>query len=550
MPESKRRRQHVTRSGEYTGMIGVSAHPEEFPIVREFFELFKTPWEFYRSDREYEVLLCTGDRQVRDDAARLVVIYSGRKLAADAHNEEDARRGQARARVLAYKSARIPIYGDSITFGGRESGFLVDADSARPVAYVDHSGGRAVARIGYDLFREVGTLLTAGQPASNAGIPSLDLHIAMLRELIVESGAKLVEIPPVPEGYRFIACLTHDVDHPSIRSHRLDHTMWGFLYRSVFGSVFNALRGRASASQVLRNWAAAVKLPFVYLGVAKDFWCEFDRYPKLERGRRSSFFVIPFKNRPGRTDSGPAPRHRAAGYSAAEIARHIQTLRSVGCEIGLHGIDAWLDGSKGREELEEIRRITGAQEVGVRMHWLYFDERSPLTLEQAGADYDSTIGYNDAVGYRAGTAQAYQPLGTARLIELPLHIMDTALFFPNRLNLSPEAAGKQVGAIIDNAVRFGGSVTVNWHDRSVAPERCWGEFYVALLDELESKGAWFATAAEAVSWFRMRRTAAFEYADGESDVRVKMPVESGRNLPALQIRVRNARESQAGLRVS
>jgi hypothetical protein len=31
--------------------------------VREFCEPFKTPWEFYRRDRQYEVLLCAGDGQ-------------------------------------------------------------------------------------------------------------------------------------------------------------------------------------------------------------------------------------------------------------------------------------------------------------------------------------------------------------------------------------------------------------------------------------------------------------------------------------------------------
>ena len=41
-------------------MIGVIANPSERPIVSEFFELFKTPWEFYQSDRHYDVLLSSG----------------------------------------------------------------------------------------------------------------------------------------------------------------------------------------------------------------------------------------------------------------------------------------------------------------------------------------------------------------------------------------------------------------------------------------------------------------------------------------------------------
>ena len=96
--------------------------------------------------------------------------------------------------------------------------------------YQRESRGRDVARIGYDLFAEIRTLLTVGQPAAYASIPTLDLHIALLRDLIVASGAPLVEIPPVPEGYRFIACLTHDVDHPSIRPTQMGpHDVWVFV---------------------------------------------------------------------------------------------------------------------------------------------------------------------------------------------------------------------------------------------------------------------------------------------------------------------------------
>lgn len=535
-------------------MIGVIANPAEYAFIKEFFELFKTPWEFYRSDREYAVLLCAGDVKFDEKAAKLVVIYGGRQLAFDGlvsrGAELDVVRQQDDGRLLAWHENRIPIYGNSVTFREQESGFLTDAESQQPVGYLVQSGGGLLARIGYDLFREVDILLTAGQPIRNAGIPALELHIALLRDLIVASGAELFEIPPVPEGYRFIACLTHDVDHPSIARHRFDHTMFGFLYRAVFGSLFKAATGRIPARQLLTNWVAALKLPFVYLGLAKDFWQEFDRYPKLEGGPCSSFFIIPFKDDPGSSDRGPAPKHRASGYRATDIAGQIQALQAAGCEIGLHGIDAWRDSSKGREELAEIRRITGMPEIGVRMHWLYFDQQSPVTLERAGADYDSTVGYNETIGYRAGTTQVYKPLETTRLLELPLHIMDTALFYPSRLSLSHGEARKRVGCVIDNAVRFGGSVTVNWHDRSIAPERCWGDFYVELVDELKSKGAWFATAAETVAWFRKRRAATFDGADGESaGVRVKSGVKVRVDLPDLQLRAHGVQESNQKIMV-
>src|SRR5262249_55954283 len=58
--------------------------------------------------------------------------------------------------------------------------------------------------------------------------------------------------------------------------------------------------------------------------------------------------------------------------------------------------------------------------------------------------------------------------------------------------------------------RFGGTVVVNWHCRSLAPERLWGAFYRNLLKDIESDDrVWFTTAAQAVDWFRWRRSIQF-----------------------------------------
>ena len=369
------------------------------------------------------------------------------------------------------------------------------------------------------------------------------MHIALLRDLIIGCGVPLVEVPPIPDGSSFIACLTHDVDHPAIRHHKWDHTMFGFLYRAVIGSLIQVFRRRVPVRHLFTNWAAALTLPLVHLGLAKDFWHEFDRYLEIEKGLHSTFFVIPFKNCPGQSAAGQAPRIRASSYAARDIADHLRRFVLAGCEVGLHGINAWLDSSKGREELDEITRITGVQSVGVRMHWLYFDDDSPLALEKAGISYDSTMGYNETVGYRAGTSQAFKPLQATLLLELPLHVMDTALFFSSHLNASAMGAWKLVSAVIENAHRFGGVMTVNWHDRSIAPERLWDRFYVDLVDELRSRGPWFATARQAVSWFRQRRSVVFERAGQDPEViRARVCLAPQEEVPGLRLRLHNPLE--------
>src|ERR1700693_1949154 len=519
-------------------MIGVIADSADHDIVREFFELFKTPWEFFKPDRKYEVLLCAGDFNF-NETAKLVLRYSGSKIAFDNQEKLRTHCPQGNTHVLSHQGNHIPIYGICLTFPEIANGILVDEDSRECAAYIDESGGRVAARIGYGLLREIRTLLTSGQPVANAGLPALDLHISFLRDLITYCGIPLVEIPPVPDGYQFAACLTHDVDHPAIRQHKWDHTMFGFLYRAIFDSLRKTLGGQMALRDLFRNWAAALKLPFVHLGLTKDFWGEFDdRYLELEKGLRSTFFVIPFSNKPGNKSSGPAPSIRASRYGAQNIADAIHKLTAAGCEVGLHGIDAWMDSSKGCQEMDEIRRVTGTSEVGVRMHWLYYDQQSPVVLEQAGAAYDSTIGYNETVGYRAGTTQVFKPLTTNQLLELPLHIMDTALFYSNHLGLSRQQAKSLVRPMLDNAVRFGGALTINWHDRSLGPERLWGEYYSDLIQDLRSRGAWFSTASQATAWFRKRRSAEFKTdSSAPGAVRAHVAVDQRDNLPALRLRI-------------
>jgi len=518
-------------------MIGVIADIAEHEAVREFFEAFKTPWEFYGEGTRYDVVLCSGDFQF-DSTAGLIVLYASGRTGFD--DRQGIPTGQQRSQgcMLSYRGSCIPIYAEAITFTNNDD-LLVDEHSHESVVHLDRSGRATFCRIGYNLFAELRTLLCVGQPIVNAAIPTLELHIAVLRELISGCGISLVEIPPVPDGYEFIVCLTHDVDHPSICPHKWDHTAIGFLYRAVFGSLRNFIGGRISARDLLTNWEAALKLPFVYLGLADDFWRHFaERYLAIEEGVPSTFFVIPFQGRPGKSGNHGVAKLRSAKYGAEDVADSIRKLRAAGCEVALHGIDAWVDGAAAEEELAEIRRLTGASDIGVRMHWLFYGEQSPLILEQARAAYDSTVGYNETVGYRAGTTQAYKPFGTKHLLELPLHIMDTALFYPAHLGLTPQQAEPYLQRMTEDVVRFGGCLTINWHDRSVAPERLWGATYRHLLQDLKRRGAWFATAGQAASWFRKRRAATFE-ADCERPGKVGVNVKGSHreSLPGLRLRI-------------
>lgn len=491
-------------------MIGVVSKNDEVEAVREFFQLFKTPWEFYLPEHTYDFVIVTSEQIPEDLDASLMLVYSSRSTELDGRLGITVRATE-QTDWLEWDAFAFPIYRCAAVLQGAGRSFIGRRGSLDSVGLeVDRTAPQTL-RIGYNLFEEVAFLLSKGQPSGNAHVPTLDIHISLLKSLMAGSGKPFVEIPPVPVGYDFMACLSHDVDFIGIREHKFDMTTWGFLYRATVGSLFDLLRGKKSSwSKLLQNWRAAFSLPLVHLGLVDDFWLEFDRYLEIERGLHATYFFIPFKNCPGALRTGPAPQNRAAKYDVLDSKEDIRKLVEQGCEVSLHGIDAWRDLQKGEIESNQIRKLAGQSSVGIRMHWLYFDEQSPKTLDRAGFAYDSTFGYNDALGFRAGTTQAFSPAGVEHLLELSLNIQDTAMFYPSRMNLSESRALDSCKRLLEITKAFGGCLTVNWHTRSLSPERLWGDFYRALLEEMLHHRVWFGTAQEIVAWFRNRRAVSFE----------------------------------------
>lgn len=517
-------------------MIGVLCRPEDVAVFGEFFELFKTPWELYQPARDYEVVLTATGQTLELDTG-VLVIYGSEATAYDARIAAGA--GQRRqGGTVNYRGARLPIYRALLTFVERFRGSAQVRTEDGAVAGVRiRVGHSTVVRFGYDLAEEVRSLLWKGQPAEHADVPTLNLHIAMLRELIVEAGVPFVEIPATPAGHPFAVCLTHDIDFAGIRYHSLDHTMWGFLYRATVGTLRRMYRGRLTPARCAQSWRAAALLPLVYLGWMPDFWEPFDWYLRVEHGLPATYFLIPFKRRPGVHVTAPRAARRGAGYDVDDIADSAVRLQQEGCELAVHGIDAWHDAELGRAELARIAALRGRGRIGIRMHWLCGNEHTPRFLEEAGFTWDASLGYNETVGFLNGSTQPFLPGGATTLLELPLHIQDGALFYPTRLDLSEADAWPRCVRLIDEVSRHGGALSVLWHDRSHAPERFWGDFYIRLVEALKARGAWFATAGEVIDWFARRRSVRFERTTGG----VRLRCGGGEINPPLRVRVHHQR---------
>ncbi len=526
-------------------MIGVISKPNQLEAVEEFFQLFKTPWEFYRPGTAYSVVIATSG-ELSNVRTKLLLVYGPEAKSIDSHFGI-ALGKRLESLHLTHRDCTIPTYGGVCTFADASSGSPCVMAGTETVGVRIDGSDTTIVRLGYDLFGEVEFLLTSGQPSENASSPALDAHISMLRAWILEGGIPLMEIPPVPAGRNFTVCLTHDIDFIGIRQHKFDHTMLGFLYRSTVGAMRALVRGRITIRRLFETWRAVASLPWVYLGWAKDFWEPFQWYLTAEKGLPVTYFLIPFKHRAGERVPGPHASRRATAYDVTDLRAWVAILSGEGCELGVHGLDAWHSVEKGRAELRRVGEVTGQSSTGIRMHWLMHDSKTIGVLEEAGFAFDSTAGYNETVGYRNGTAQVFRPLGARTLLELPMHIQDGALFFPQRMDLSESQAQARCQPIIDHAIQSGGVLTLLWHDRSHGPERFWGDLYLRLLEQLKSLNVWFGQAGQVVTWFRQRRDVRFERIETPDGVRAQLRYDGGEVHPPFRIRVYTPTRGSTGV---
>jgi len=83
-------------------------------------------------------------------------------------------------------------------------------------------------------------------------------------------------------------------------------------------------------------------------------------------------------------------------------------------------------------------------------------------------------------------------------------VQDVSLMSLRYMGLRRDEAFDICNEMIKSTSLNGGFFTINWHIRSLSPERLWQLLYLAILDELRSHQPWFATVAQTVEWFSVQ----------------------------------------------
>jgi hypothetical protein len=329
-----------------------------------------------------------------------------------------------------------------------------------------------------------------------------------------ESRNRQLEIVPRwPGGCVFAISLTHDVDRPFSRPTG-EH--YSARIRRYLAESDYAAAGRGVAGYI-RNVIIAGdsgKRP------EADPQFGFDTWMKAEEdlGIRSAFYIAV------RGSAEPGTNRRDVYYNAAHpaIVAAIRNAVERGFEVGLHASITCRD-TPGflAEERDRLSALLGGQRVrGVRHHYLALDSANPeLTLaqhEHVGFDYDSSLGLNDAAGFRRGMAWPFRPFDRIRDVELgitevPLTAMDMGIFRPD---ISPTQAIADLEAHIDVVQAAGGCAVINWHLAQANPQRLYGagpSLLDVLARRMQSRAGeiWWATPSEIVDWWHIRRRQIF-----------------------------------------
>ena len=287
----------------------------------------------------------------------------------------------------------------------------------------------------------------------------------------------------------FTVALTHDVDSP-----------WRWTRIGLRGAAARLKRNtlQARVAPALREATALAAAP-VHRARGTDPNWRFRQIVEEERRRGadgSTFFVLAGHNDP---HDGAAP----AAYDDLR-PRLVETIQSTGAEVGLHGsYTAADDATRLAEEKATLEALAG-EVKGHRYHYLRADpHRNLAQLAGLGFRYDTTLGFPDAVGFRAGIARPFRPWdfasdAPADLLEIPLAAMDATLAEERYLGLSARRAEPQLTVLLDWAAANGGAFAILWHPDRFDPLTSggWDRLYSRLLDGVRARGGVCMSAGE------------------------------------------------------
>lgn len=368
---------------------------------------------------------------------------------------------------------------------------LPEPDTSIPILYVDkdpehiESSDRHI-RLNWDLFGSAFFMLSRLEEvllddADNHGrfpaSSSLAVKNGFERIPVVNAWAEILwgaihqlwpELERRQHQYRVV--ISHDVDWPLV-SNRLSLKQ---IVKSSVGDVVVRRSVSTAARRFLGSYLPESIKPRVNPGNTFDFIMRFSE----QYGLASAFYFIP-ENTAGLIDG-------TYTFEMPFIQQLLKDIHERGHEIGIHpGYNTYRSEERIVSGFNRLRRMTDSlgieqSEWGGRQHYLRWSARETWRhWSAAGLTYDSTVGFAETVGFRAGACFDYPAFDVLErseidLIERPLIVMEGSLFrTTSSINLTlDDEKGLDVVLKLASSVRaYTGNFTLLWHNSSLITSR-------------------------------------------------------------------------------
>ena len=248
--------------------------------------------------------------------------------------------------------------------------------------------------------------------------------------------------------------ISHDVDHLSPMEHYRDLIVPKFVARAFLERYKNHIDTRELAERLL-------DIPRLRWNFVREL-ADYDR----QQGIRSHFFFGVNKG-------------LGLVYEAHRAGKYIDYIEKAGHIAGIHGIarDTLENIRAEREKFEQVHK---RRCIGIRMHYLYPDEKILPLLEQAGYRYDSSLRGDGSV----------RQMG--HLVHFPLHVMDgDILMRPGTryqsvsLEEALQTTRERLSRLIDGKTDY---ISLLFHDRYFSPAHSrWQDWYMGMIEWINSQ---------------------------------------------------------------
>jgi len=266
-------------------------------------------------------------------------------------------------------------------------------------------------------------------------------------------------------------------------SHDVDYIRKTFQLRGKQSAlnVFNTLQFISKPAQFIKHAKKTVN--FIFSN--PSYWC-FDYWEALEKKFHvcSVFYVYAQTGKKNLKTWLLDPSYEIA--TDDKLQQKLQHLIKEGFDIGLHGsFYSATDTAKLLKEKSVLEAAINTEVSKVRQHWLRYEERLTPYIHNKLFKYDSTLGWNDRLGFRSGCACRYRPYDHENqkpfdYMITPQVIMDSNIFDYGADRVH-ELTSKAL-SIIDQLHKFKTAhVSISWHQRVCSSDYGWNLLYEKIL---------------------------------------------------------------------